>query len=48
MKILYITIFTIQLICFALALTKTKAECTCDKTEPYKCECRKCNCANED
>lgn len=28
--------------------SNTKATCTCDQTEPFKCECKACNCANED
>jgi hypothetical protein len=47
MKLFYLTIFLFQIICI-FATFKTKQECTCDKIEPYKCECKKCECANED
>ena len=48
MKFFYTFIIIVQIICLLGALNKEKATCVCDKTEPYKCECVKCGCANED
>ena len=47
MKLFYLSIFMVQIICMFSAFNK-KQTCACDKTEPYKCECKKCECANED
>ena len=43
------TLFCIIVLIAALgAMNKNKAQCTCDKTEPYRCDCKDCGCANED
>ena len=47
MKYFYLAILLIQFACMATAF-KAKPTCACDKTEPYRCECQKCNCSNED
>ena len=49
MKFFYTFLIIIQLICILAAFNhKQKATCVCDKTEPYRCECKECNCENED
>ncbi len=48
MKLFYLFILSIQILCLAAACHNSKPVCACDKTEPYKCECKKCECANED
>lgn len=47
MKYFYLCILLIQMFCMAAAF-KAKPTCACDKTEPYKCECQKCTCDQED
>ena len=44
----FYTLFFITVLIATLGAMNKKAQCVCDKTEPYKCECKECNCANED
>ena len=47
MKLFYTFILFLQIFCIMSSYSK-KQSCACDKTEPYKCECNKCNCDSED
>ncbi len=46
MKLFYTFILFIQIICLIGSLKEQK--CICAETPPNKCECKECNCANED